>query len=156
MRIILIGLLLSVNVLMADYKVFTNKSEPYSDLQVQKKEVIFFGEFKDYTKSLEKIQKNIAAYGVVGVANGLSNQSASLARGLLGEGLSAGATGLGIGLLVGALDPFIMNAYADQYYIKVYKVTLKNGKTAFMNKFLVGDKNPKLSDTEANSILGDK
>jgi hypothetical protein len=63
---------------------------------------------------------------------------------------------LGISISRFGLDPFIMNAYADQYYIKVYKVTLKNGKTAFMNKFLVGDKNPKLSDTEANSILGDK
>jgi hypothetical protein len=156
MRIVLIGLLLSINMLMADYKVFTNKSEPYSDLQIQKEEVIFFGEFEDYTKSLEEIQKNIAAYGVVGVANGLSNQSASLARGLLGEGLSAGATGLGIGLLVGALDPFVMSAYADQYYIKVYKVTLKNSKTAFVNKFLVDDKNPKLSSAEADSILEDK
>jgi hypothetical protein len=156
MKKVILTLLLAGSSLLADYKVFTNKSEPYSNLQIQKEEVIFFGEFEDYTKSLEEIQKNIAAYGVVGVANGLSNQSASLARGLLGEGLSAGATGLGIGLLVGALDPFVMSAYADQYYIKVYKVTLKNSKTAFVNKFLVGDKNPKLSSAEADSILEDK
>jgi len=38
----------------------------------------------------------------------------------------------------------------------VYKITLKNGKTVFMNKFLVGDKNPKLSDKEVDNILGDK
>jgi hypothetical protein len=156
MRTILIILLLSINVLMADYKIFTNKSEPYSDLQVQQKEIIFFGEYEEYTKSLEEIQKNIAAYGVVGIANGLSNQSANLAKGLIGEGLNAGATGLGIGLLVGALDPYIMSLYADQYYIKVYKITLKNGKTVFMNKFLVGDKNPKLSNKKVDNILGDK
>ncbi len=156
MKFIFIGLLLNFNALMADYKVFINKSEPYSDLQVQQKEVIFFGEYEEYTKSFEEIQKNMAAYGVVGIANGLSNQSANLAKGLIGEGLNAGATGLGIGLLVGALDPYIMSLYADQYYIKVYKITLKNGKTVFMNKFLVGDKNPKLSDKEVDNILGDK
>jgi hypothetical protein len=142
------------NAAFADYKVFTNKSEPFVDSQINKKEVIFFGELEDYRKSLEEIQKNIAAHGVVAAANGLSGQSANLAKGLLGEGLKAGATGLGIGILIGALDPFVMSIYADQYYVQVYKVELKNGKTVYMNKFLVGDKHPKLSEKEVKSILG--
>ena len=140
----------------ADYKVFVNKSEPFSESQVQKKEVIFFGELEDYRKSLEEIQKNMAARGAVGAAEGLSNQSANLAKGLVGEGLKGAGTGLGIGLLIGALDPFIMSIYSDQYYVQVYKVELNNGKTVFMNKFLVGDKNPKLSEKEVKNILGGK
>ena len=140
----------------ADYKVFVNKSEPFSESQIQKKEVIFFGELENYRKSLEEIQKNMATRGVLGITEGLSNQSANLAKGLIGEGLKGAGTGLGIGLLIGALDPFVMSIYADQYFVQVYKVKLKNGKTVFMNKFLVGDKNPKLSEKEVKSILGGK
>jgi len=139
-----------------DYKVFVNKSEPFIESQVVQKEVIFFGELEDYRKSLEEIQKNIAAHGITGAASGLSNQSANLAKGLIGEGLKGAGTGLGIGLLIGALDPFVMSLYSDQYYVQVYKVKLKNGKTVFMNKFLVGDKNPKLSEEEVKNILGGK
>ena len=138
----------------ADYKVFINKSEPFVDSQVQNKEVIFFGELEDYRKSLEEIQKSIALHGVAGAAAGLNNQAANLAKGLVGEGLKAGATGFGIGVLIGALDPFVMSMYADQYYVQVYKVKLNNSKTVYMNKFLVGDKHPKLSEKEVKSILG--
>ena len=140
--------------LLADYKVFVNKSQSFEVSQAPKKEVIFFGELEDYRKSLQEIQKNIVAHGIVGAANGLSIQSANLANGLVGEGLKAGATGLGIGLLIGALDPYIMSMYADQLYIKVYKVKLNNEKTVYMNKFFVGDKFPELSEKKIKSILG--
>ena len=153
MKKIIIATLLS-SCLFAEYKVFTNKSEPFSLSQVQKKEVIFFGELKDYQKSLKEVRKNIAAKGVVGAAEGLKGQSANLANGFFKEGLKAGVTGAGIGILYSFLDAPIMSLYADQYYIKVYKVRLNNGRVVFMNKFLVGDKNPKLSKEEIKNILG--
>jgi len=146
-------LLLSQSV-FADYEIFTGKSEPFSHRQVAKKEVIFFGELESYNKSLEEIRSTMAVHGAMGVINGLSNQSANLAKGLVGEGLKAGATGLGIGLLYGVLDPYIMSFYADQQYAQVYKVTLRNGKTVYMNRFFVGDKHPALSEAEIKSILG--
>ena len=159
MRKLLVSIGLSVllsSSVFAEYKVFVNKSEPFVESQVVQKEVIFFGELEDYRKSLEEIQKNMATRGVLGITEGLSNQSANLAKGLIGEGLKGAGTGLGIGVLIGALDPFVMSIYSDQYYVQVYKVELKNGKTVFMNKFLVGDKNPKLSEEEVKNILGGK
>jgi len=148
-------LLLSQSV-WADYEIFTGKSEPFRHRQVSKKEVIFFGELESYRKSLEEIQNAMKAHGTMGVINGLSNQSANLAKGLVGEGMKAGVTGLGIGLLYGALDPYIMSFYADQQYVQVYKITLKNGKTVYMNRFFIGDKHPSLTELEIKSILGGK
>lgn len=141
------------NSLFADYTVFTNKSEPFSDTEVMQKEEIFFGELKDYQKSLADIQKALIAHGTMGAINGINNQSANLAKGLLGEGLKGAGTGVVIGLVVAALDPYVMSAYADQYYIQVNKVKLKNGKTVFMNKFLISDSHPKLSKKEIINIL---
>jgi len=147
------ALLLSQS-LWADYEVFTGKSEPFIYRQVAKKEVIFFGELEAYNKSLEEIRSAMAAHGTIGVINGISNQSANLAKGLIGEGTKAGVTGLWIGLLYGALDPYIMSFYSDQQYVQVYKMTLRNGKTVYMNRFFVGDKHPALSKAEIKGILG--
>ena len=138
----------------ADYEIFTNQSEPFKSSQIAKKEAVYFGELQDYRKSLEEIQKSMALHGVNGALEGLSNQSTNLAKGLIGEGLKGAGTGLGIGLLIGALDPFVMSFYADQQFIKVYKVQLKDGRTVFMNKFFVGDKHPSYSKEEIKSILG--
>jgi len=154
-RVLLVGFLISAN-LFADYRIFVNKSEPFSDGNISQKKTIFFGDIKDYRKSLQEIQKNILAHGVEGAAAGLSTQSTNLAKGLLGEGLKAGVSGMGIGLLIGALDPYIMSFYADQQYIKVYKITLKNGNVAYMNKFFVGDKHPSLSADQIKAVLEKK
>jgi len=139
---------------LADYEIFTNQSEPFSSAQIVKKEAVYFGELQDYRKSLEEIQKSMALHGVNGALEGLSNQSANLAKGLIGEGLKGAGAGLGIGLLIGALDPFVMSFYADQQFVKVYKVQLKDGRTVFMNKFFVGDKHPEYSKEEIQTILG--
>ena len=141
------------NSLFADYTVFTNKSELFSNTEVMQQEEIFFGELQEYQKSLAEIQKALIAHSTMGAINGLNNQSANLAKGLLGEGLKGAGTGVAIGLVVAILDPYIMSAYADQYYIKVYKILLKNEKTVFVNKFLIGDSHPELSKEEVNKIL---
>ena len=143
------------NSLFADYTVFTNKSELFSDTEVMQQEEIFFGELQEYQKSLAEIQKALIAHGTMGAINGLNNQSANLAKGLLGEGLKGAGTGIAIGLVVATLDPYVMSAYADQYYVRVYKILLKNGKTVFANKFLIGDSNHELSKEEVKEILGD-
>lgn len=154
--ILIISLIFINSSLYADYKIFVNKSVPFSDFQIQNRNVLYFGKLEDYVKDLKHIQKNIVVNGIAGMASGLSTQSVNLAKGLVGEGLKAGATGFGIGLLIGALDPYVMGIYADDYFIKVYKINLSNGKTIFMNKFLVCDKHPKLSLKEAEKILEDK
>lgn len=141
------------NSLFADYTVFTNKSEPFSNTEVMQQEEIFFGELQEYQKSLAEIQKALVAHGTMGAINGLNNQSANLAKGLLGEGLKGAGTGVAIGFAISALDPYVMSFYADQYYVKVYKILLKNGKTVFANKFLIGDSHPELSKEEVNKIL---
>jgi hypothetical protein len=154
-KVLLLGLLLIVNA-AADYEVFVNKSEPFADENITTKEVLFFGELGDYKKSFEEIQKKIVAQSIVGAASGISNQSGNIAKGLLQEGAKAGAAGFGIGLLIGALDPYVMSIYADQYYVELYEVELKNGKKVYMNKFLICDKDPKLSEEEIKKIFGDK
>lgn len=138
----------------ADYEIFTNQSQPFSNSQVQNEKVVFFGEVKDYRKSLEEIQKSMLAHGANGVLQGLDSQSANLANGLIGEGLKGAGAGLGIGLLIGALDPFVMSFYADQQFVKVYKVQLKDGKSVFVNKYFVGDKHPTYSKEKINELLG--
>jgi len=140
--------------LFADYQVYLNKSEPFSFSQISAKESIFFGELKEYTKTLHDIQKNMLAHGAEGLLNGLSTQSANLAKGLLQEGLKAGAAGFGMGMIIGALDPYIMSQYEDQLYVEVYKVKLNDGRTVFFNKFFVGDKHPELSKEEIKQVLG--
>ena len=141
--------------LFAGYKIFTNKSEPFHNSSIQKKESIFFGELQEYQKSLAEIEKSLVLHGTIGTINGISNQSANLAKGLLGEGLRGAGAGIAIGVIVGALDPYIMDFYADQYYIEIYKITLTNGKTVFMNTFFIGDKHPELSKEEIKNILRD-
>ena len=138
----------------ANYEIFTNQSEPFKNSQIVKKKVVYFGSLQNYQKSLKEIQKSMALHGVNGALEGLSNQSASLAKGLISEGLKGAGTGFGIGLLIGALNPFVMCFYADQQFIQVYKVQLKNGKTVFMNKFFDGNKHPSLSKEKIKKILG--
>ena len=140
--------------LFADYKVFVNKSEPFSNSGIVSKKEIFFGELKEYQKNLADIKKAIAARGVNGALEGLNNQAANLAKGFMGEGMKGAGAGAAIGVVIALLDPIVMSAYADQYYLIVYQVKLNNGKVAFMNKFLLGDGNPDLSKQEAYEILG--
>jgi len=142
--------------LYADYKVFTNRSEAFPNSAITSKKEIFFGELKEYRKSLSEIKKAIAIRGLLGAAEGLDNQAATLARGFIGEGLKGAGTGAAIGVVIALLDPIVMSAYADQYYILLYKVKLRNGKTVFMNRFLIGDGHPDLSKDEARKILGGK
>ena len=142
--------------LFADHKVFTDKSEPFADSSVVSKKEIFFGELKEYRKSLSEIKKALAVRGVLGAVEGLDNQAATLARGFIGEGLKGAGTGAAVGVVIALLDPIVMSAYADQYYILLYKVKLRNGRSAFMNRFLIGDGHPDLSKDEARKILGGK
>jgi len=142
--------------LFADYEVFEGKSEPFGANQIVSKEVIFFGELDEYSKSLRDIQKSILKHGAMGAIDGLSDQSATLAKGFLKEGFKGGATGLGIGMFYGMLNPYIMSFYADQQYIQIYSIKLKNKKTVYMYKFLVCDKHPALNEDKIKDILGDK
>jgi len=69
------------------------------------------------------------------------------------EGISNNLESAGIGLFIGLLDPFVMSLHADQNYLKVLKLTDKDGKIAFIKTMLIGDKNPSYSDEEIRNLM---
>lgn len=121
----------------ADYEIFKSQTQEIGE--VAKTEEVFFGEYKDFADKL--------AEGAKG----------GLGQALLG-GIKGGVDMAGLGLIIGVLDPFIMGLYADQNYLKVVKLTDKDGKVAFVKTMLVGDKNPSYSEQEIHDLMnkGDK
>ncbi len=146
----LAALLLTASVLTADHTVFITKSVPFDSA---KETEIFFGSLEDYSEAQTEIARRIAEHGTLGAINGMSKGAQALARGFFGEGLKYAGAGAIIGATIGFLDPYVMSFYADQEYILVRRVDLKNGSKALKALFFVGDKHPSLSDEEIYEIL---
>lgn len=90
-----------------------------------KKEFIYFGTLKSYSKLTTDIINN----GGNGALNGLASASGSLAN-MAGGGLQAAGAGLGIGLAIAVSTYFIDQAIADSKYVLIYDITnSKNEKT---------------------------
>ncbi|MCK9372461.1 MAG: hypothetical protein M0P91_04630 [Sulfuricurvum sp.] len=137
----------------ADYEIIKSKSKSFSDENVTSMEIMYFGSLENYSKSVVEIQKNIAEKGTEGFLNGLSSGAESLAKGFTKAGVQSMGAGLGIGIVIGALDPFIMGFYADQTFVQVEKITLKDGSIAYSNRLFVGNKHPSYSDEEIKNLI---
>jgi hypothetical protein len=153
MKKIVLILLLAGSWLSADYKIFVTKTLP--NVSGQEKEV-FFGTWEDYGKAQSEILESIAKHGTMGAISGISNGAKALAEGFVGEGLKSAGAGLAIGLVVGALDPYVMSLYADQEYVLIKNIKMPNGKIARKAVIFVGDKHPSLSEEEIHTILRNK
>ena len=116
----------------ADYELFKSQTKEIGE--VVKTEEVYFGSYKGFGDKLAE-----------GSKTGL--QKALFAG--IKNGIDAG----GINLIIGFLDPFVMSLYADQNYLKVLKVTDKNGDIAFKKTMLIGDKHPSYSDEEIRDLM---
>jgi hypothetical protein len=153
MKKIVLILLLAGSWLLADYKIFITKTLPNVSGQ---EEEVFFGTWEDYGKAQSEILESIAKHGTMGAISGVSNGAKALAEGFVGEGLKSAGAGLAIGLVVGALDPYVMSLYADQEYVLIKNIKMPNGKIARKAVIFVGDKHPSLSEEEIHTILRNK
>lgn len=153
MKKLLIILSLSASALLADYEVIKNKSTSFNDSDVKTKEVTFFGTYANYSKEVVDIQKSMLQKGAEGAMLGVQSGSEALAKGFMNAGGQAIGAGLGIGLVIGALSPFVADAYADQQYIQIEKITLKDGSTAQRSSYFVGNKHPSYSDEEIKQFI---
>lgn len=116
----------------ADYELFMSQTKEIGE--IVKSEEVYFGSYKGFKDKLAE-----------GSKTGL--QKALFAG--IKNGLDAG----GINLIIGFLDPFVMSLYADQNYLKIVKITDKNGDVAFKKTMLIGDKHPSYSDEEIREFM---
>ncbi|MCB5272412.1 MAG: hypothetical protein LHW56_11305 [Candidatus Cloacimonetes bacterium] len=135
----------------ADYEIYTMMTKKIG-IPVTKEE-LFFGELGDFSEKMEEIGKSITAHGAEGALIGLSAGSESLAKGIMEDGMKSGLAGLGIGIVIGALDAPIMELYADQKIMQVLRVVDSKGNVAYEKRFIVCDKHPSLSLEEARKII---
>ena len=105
----------------------------------------FFGTLEDWSQEQNKILKSVAS----GTLNGLSAGSVSIAKGLMSKGALEGASGAGIGLIIGMLDPLVMSAYEDQKFIEIKKCS--NGE--LKSTLFIGDKHPSLTKQQIHQII---
>lgn len=130
------------------YKMKTKNIGP-----VVSSEVVFFGDPDDFADNMEEITKAMASKAGTEVMNGLSAGAKNLASAIGGDMLSGGLTGLGIGIVIGALDGPIMKLHADQKWLHITKITDAKGNIAYEKRFIVCDKNPSLNKEEAAKII---
>lgn len=108
------------------HQVFINKTRNIS-LENSTKEFIYFGTLKDLNKEYAEIQKSIKNYGVDGAIRGLENSTSAVAKGFLKSAGQNFGMNMGIGMIYGALDPFVMSMYSDEQYILVYDYKNQSG-----------------------------
>lgn len=148
---ILLGLIIASSALMADYEIIETRTDSYDQSMVVSEKEVFFGELSQYNDYLTEI-RNKAAEGVL---SGLSVGAESLAKGLFKSGAQGAGAGLGIGLIYGALDPFVMSFYSDQFYLRVDSIELSDGTKELKSYFFIGNKNPSYSKDQIKTLIGE-
>ena len=138
---------------LADHVVMLCKSVPFASDRVTERREIFFGEPADYRAKAAQIARSAALHGAMGLIEGTAAGAEAFAKGLVSEGLKGAGAGLGIGLVIGALDPFVMSLYADQHYLRVDEVRLDDGTLAWEARFFIGDKHPAYAPEEIRQII---
>lgn len=148
-KVILASLLLvSTSTLMADCESFTSYTKPKSSINIEKRTVLFSGEYTDYTKQMGEINSKYATSAAGGALAGVTSQVPTLMNSLGGA-----AAGLGIGVATGLLEPAIWGMLADQQFIRVEKMEDSKGNFTLKRTLLVCDKNPSISVLQANSKM---
>jgi len=153
MKKIIILAVLSISALMADYTTFDTRTIQYSG-GVEKE--VFFGTLSDYNQATMEIAKSIQAHGTLGAINGLGVSAQALSRGFYSSGMKAISSGAVIGVVIGFSYPYLMQFYADQEYVLIKAVKLKNGKSALRAITFIGNKHPSLSESQIHTILQGK
>jgi hypothetical protein len=136
---VLLTMVLGSSALMADHEVFVNKT---NETMSNGKEV-FFGKISDYKIHAEKVLKSLEKND----KNPPEGISQSTWNTMIGT-FSHGMTGLGLGLIFGMMDSFVMDFYADQEYVLIRS----NGKD-FKAITFIGDKNPAMSEADIKALL---
>ncbi len=148
-KIVLALIALSV-IASAQYEVFVTKTGNASG---GKTSLVYFGEYKNFVQDAAAIKKYVAANGIQGALNGLTGANQALAQGLLTNSASAGLTGAGIGIVIGILDPYVMDLWADTTYYMI-KRTESGSKVSFKKILLVSDTG--MSAEQAKQIMNSK
>ncbi len=118
-----------------------------------KTSLVYFGEYKNFVKDAASVKKYVAANGIQGALTGLSGANQALAKGLLTNSASAGLTGAGIGIVIGILDPYVMDLWADKTYFMI-KRYVKGKKVSYKKILLVSDTD--MSASKAKQIMNKK
>ncbi len=142
-KLLMAGLLMGgFSYLQADYELFVNYTKPKS-FAVAKTTNLFTGKYSDYQKNLGKFSS--------GQVNPGTTAFAAVSGGM--AGLAIGAGSMGIGIAAGLLTPVILDAQADELFIRVDRLEGANGKFTLKKTFMVGNKNPSYSVQQANEIM---
>lgn len=135
----------------AEYITFETRGIDFS--KVTEREVIFIGGYREYRESIAEIQKSFALHGALGVTQGLSATSSSLAQGLFSQGLAGAGVGLGIGLAIAGIEYAIGQNAVQRRFIKLERLTMKDGSSMLYYKLLVTDVQTDFTVDEAKQIL---
>ncbi|AHJ11311.1 hypothetical protein [Sulfurospirillum multivorans] len=138
--------------LFGDYKLLINTTDNYKQENIISEETIFFGSFDDYMSYRQEIAKKLLAGTAGGAIQGLSQGAAQLAQGLSG-GVASGLTGAGVGFVIIAIQEQIDKNRADQRYIELHKITLKDGSTELKSFFFNGNKQPVYTEEEIKDFI---
>lgn len=149
---IVLFVLMAVSAFGSDYEIFESKTIDWS--QVNKRETIFIGGWRDYQKKLGEelslLSKENALNAGNGALTGLSKASDGLAANVFskaGQGMAAGAV---INMAVtGGIDALIGAFATDIKYIRIDKVTMKDGSTKTAYKMIVLSMEKKLTPEQA-------
>jgi len=150
MKKILIAITALTVIASAQYEIFVTKT---GNAGGGKTSIIYFGEYKDFVQDAAEIKKYVAANGVQGALTGLSSANQALAQGLLTNSAGAGLTGAGIGIVIGILDPYVMDLWADTTYYMI-KRTVNGKKVSYKKILLVSDTD--MSAEQAKQIMNSK
>lgn len=145
----LLILLVLTQVLFGAYRVTVTTTYEYKASDVTQIEEVFFGEFKEYLINYQEITLKMAE----GTLIGLSGSAESLAKGLFKEGLKGGFAGAGIGLVYGGIQHIIDESKANQRYILMERVYLKDGSSELKSNYFVGDKKPLYTQEEIRQFI---
>lgn len=89
-----------------NYKKYVTYTNDISIDNIKSKKDIFLGSAEEYKSSNELDKSIISNNALNGLLTGINNGATSFAKGLMNEGLKAGITGLGIGLIFGSIDSY--------------------------------------------------
>lgn len=152
MKRLIVLLLILTQFLFGDYKLIITTTDNYKQENVASEEAIFFGTFDDYMSYRQEIAKRLLAGTAGGAMQGLSQGAAQLAQGLSG-GVASGLTGAGVGFVIMAIQEQIDKNKADQRYIELHRIVLKDGSIEFKSFFFNGNKKPLYTEEEIKSLI---
>jgi len=149
MKKIIIAIMALTVLASAQYETFVTKTGPI--VKGGKSSVIYFGEYKNFVKDAATVKKYVAAKGIDGALTGLTGANQALAQGVLTNAGSAALTGAGIGIVIGILDPFVMDLWADTTYYMLIRTV--NGKSVSFKKILLVSDTDDMSAEQAKQIM---